>query len=167
MGPMGPWQASAMADGWVDGVMAPTFLPWPAIDTSFPLTNQGAPGNSLWVSANVSKKALPLALGWIEHINIKPEAQQAWLFELGVLPMTREDIDPAKFGGNKAFESVVAGHEVLGLAGGTSGQWLDSFVDPAAAEVFQNGSQRLFAGVWTPEEFIEQIVNATNASRAQ
>ena len=37
----------------------------------------------------------------------------------------------------------------------------------AAAEVFQNGSQRLFAGVWTPEEFIEQIVNATNASRAQ
>ena len=167
IGPMGPWQASAMADGWVDGVMEPTFLPWPAIDTSFPLTNQGAPGNSLWVSANVSKKALPLALGWIEHINIKPEAQQAWLFELGVLPMTREDIDPAKFGGNKAFESVVAGHEVLGLAGGTSGQWLDSFVDPAAAEVFQNGSQRLFAGVWTPEEFIEQIVNATNASRAQ
>jgi raffinose/stachyose/melibiose transport system substrate-binding protein len=167
MGPMGPWQATAMIDGWVDGVMEPTFLPWPAIDTSFPLTNQGAPGNSMWVSTNISKKTLPLALGWIEHISVKPESQQAWLFELGVLPMTKEDIDPAKFGGNKVFESVVAGHEALGLQGGTSGQWLDSFVDPAAAEVFQNGSQRLFAGNWTPEEFIEQVVKATNASRGQ
>jgi raffinose/stachyose/melibiose transport system substrate-binding protein len=167
MGPMGPWQAYNMEQGWVDGEIEPTFLPFPAQDTSFPLTNQGAPGNSIWVSANVSKKALPIALAWIEHINIKPESQQAWLFELGILPMTSEVIDAADFGGNVPFQTVVESHEVLGLQGGTSGQWLDHFVSPAGSEVFQNGQQRLFANSWTPEKFIEELVKVTNAARAE
>ena len=167
MGPMGPWQANNMYQGWVDGEIEPTFLPFPAQDTSFPLTNQGAPGNSLWVSANVSKKALPLALAWIEHINIRAESQQAWLFELGILPMTSEVIDPADFQGNVPFQTVVEGHEALGLQGGTSGQWLDHFVSPAGSEVFQNGQARVLAGSWTPEQFIAELVKVTNSSRAE
>lgn len=39
---MGPWMASMAAEGWEDGVFEPTFVPMPAQDTSFPLTNQGA-----------------------------------------------------------------------------------------------------------------------------
>lgn len=166
MGPLGPWTANDMANAWEEGVMEPVFIPFPAQDTSFPLTNQGAPGNSFFVSGNVDEDALPLALGWIEHVVINSESQQVWLFETGVLPMTVEEISADDFD-NVPFRTVFEAHNELGLQGGTSGQWLDHFVAPTASEIFTNGQQRLMAGNWTAEQFIEQVAAATIAAREE
>ena len=166
MGPLGPWTAGAMADAWEEGVMEPVFIPFPAQDTSFPLTNQGAPGNSFFVSGNVDEETLPLALGWIEHVVINSESQQVWLHENGVLPMTVEEISADDFD-NVPFRTVFEAHNALGLEGGTGGLWLDHFVAPSASEVFTNGQQRLMAGNWTAEQFIEQLAAATIRAREE
>ncbi len=163
---MGPWMASLAVESWKEGTFEPLFVPMPAQNTSFPLTNQGAPGSGVFVSNAVDDEKLKTALDFVEFMFIRPESQKAWLLEANILPVTNEEIDPAEFP-NPVLASVWQAHEVLGEQGGVSGQWLDQFVDPEVGELFNANTQRLAAKAMTAEEFITQLAAATKAARGQ
>jgi raffinose/stachyose/melibiose transport system substrate-binding protein len=165
MGAIGPWSASAARAAWQDGLVEPLFLPMPAQDTSFPLTNQGAPGSAMLIKASIAPEKLEPALDFLEFTFIRSESQLMWLMDHGILPVTDEDIDPETLG--PVLSSVWEAHDYLGERGGTGGMWLDHYVSPEAAEVFNNGQARLVAGVWTAQEFIDNISDAATRAREQ
>lgn len=161
---MGPWMASLAAESYAEGTFEPTFVPMPAQDTSFPLTNQGAPGSGLFVAASIDAAKVEAALDFVEFMFIRPESQRRWLLEAGILPVTQEEVDPADFT-SPAIASVWEGHQELGREGGVSGQWLDQFVNPEVSEVFNSGVQQMAAGIMTAPEFIDTLSAATLAAR--
>jgi raffinose/stachyose/melibiose transport system substrate-binding protein len=165
MAAIGPWSASAARAAWQDGVVEPLFLPMPAQDTTFPLTNQGAPGSAMFIKANIAPGSVEHALDFLDHAFIRSESQLMWLMDHGILPVTDEEIDPDTLG--PVLSSVWEAHDYLGERGGTSGMWLDHYVSPEAAEVFNNGQARLVAGVWTPQEFVDAISDAAIRAREQ
>ena len=163
---MGPWMASTALAARKEGEFEPVFVPMPAEDTSFPLVNQGAPGSGVFIAKSIAADKVQAALDFVEFMFVRPQSQQAWLFEANILPVTNEQIDPAAFP-NPVLRSVWEAHAALGEQGGVSGQWLDQFVDPEVGEVFNNGVQRLAAKVMTPEEFIAELSAATLTARGQ
>jgi len=157
MGTLGPWSASAAMKSWEDGKVEPVFVPMPAQDTSFPLTNQGAPGSSFFIPKSIQKDKVEAVLDLLDYLWIRSESQKIWLFEAGILPLTVENFKVEDFGDNKVLKSVWEAHNYLGERGGVSGLWLDQYVSPEAGEEFTLGQQRLVGHSWTPEQFIERI----------
>jgi len=156
MGALGPWNTSLAVEAWEDGKVEPIFVPMPAQDTSFPLTNQGAAGSSLFIKRNIDKDKVKASIDLLEYLLIRSESVKEWLFESFILPLTVEDITEEEVD-NLAFRSVIEAHTYLGQRGGVNGLWLDCYISPKASEVFLNGQQRIFDGSWTPEQFIERI----------
>jgi len=156
MGALGPWNSVLASEAWEDGKVEPIFIPMPAQDTNFPLTNQGAPGSGLFIPSSINEEKLKASLDLLDYLWIRSESVKSWLFEASILPLTVENFTEEDFD-NLVTRSVLEAHNYLGQRGGVNGLWLNDYISPEASEIFLTGQQRIFDGSWTPEQFIERI----------
>lgn len=160
---IGPWSTGSCKDRLRPGVFEPLFLPFPRIDTSLPLANHGATASAFFV--NGKSENVEAALDFIELGFIRDEGTLLWLRQLSMLPVTKLDVDIEEVIEDAIFASVAKSTDEVMADGGCGGIWLDQFVSPEASEIFNYGVQSMLDFSKTPEQFIDEISEATIEAR--